>query len=298
LQTLTHQKILYFQADLNKIEEIHHVFDQVYEKTGVPIYGVIHFAALKAVGESVKMPLQYFQTNVGGTINLLLSMQLHKCNKFIFSSSACVYGDSGHCTETDQTIPKNPYGHTKIMVEDILKHYCASNPNFRCISLRYFNPIGAHPSGQIGESPNDIPNNLVPIILRVAMGKQASIKVFGSDYPTEDGTGLRDYIHVMDVSEAHVSALVKLEDSMSYDCMNLATGAGSTVLQVINAFVDATGVKIPYVITERRPGDVAKLVAVPDKANLLLKWKAKRTVKEACKDVYNWISKNPNGYKN
>ena len=266
--------------------------NEVFKKDKID--AVIHFAAYKAVGESVEKPLMYYDNNLTGVIKLLEVMEENNVNKFIFSSSATVYG-------TPKTLPikedfevsaTNPYGYTKLMTEQIIKDLAHSNAGFSAIILRYFNPIGAHPSGLIGEKPNGIPNNLMPYIMKVATGELEKVHVFGNDYDTKDGTGVRDYIHVMDLAKGHIKALEYLEKNKGVDIFNLGTGTGYSVLELINAVKDATGLDISYVIDERRPGDIAACYADATKAKEKLQWQAKKTLKEMCEDSYNFIVRN------
>lgn len=262
---------------------------------------ILHFAGLKAVGESVSKPIDYYQNNVGSTISLLKSIDAStnsKPPKFIFSSSATVYGNSTDLPLTESTKTgegiTNPYGFTKYVCEKVLKDTAAANQAFQAIALRYFNPIGAHPSGLIGEDPKDIPNNLAPYITQVASGKLRELSIFGDDYGTPDGTGVRDYIHVIDVAEGHVAAL-------NFDCpgffaVNLGTGKGTSVMELHSAFEHAVGRKIPYSVKPRRPGDIAACYADTTLARKLFGWTSQRDITEACRDAWNWQSKNPTGY--
>ncbi|MFP8967003.1 UDP-glucose 4-epimerase GalE [Pokkaliibacter sp. CJK22405] len=263
------------------------------------IEAVIHFAALKSVGESVTQPLHYYQCNVAGTLKLLEVMAEFGCKRLIFSSSATVYGDpqSLPLTETSPTSATNPYGRTKLFQEEIFKDVFTSDSEWQFALLRYFNPVGAHESGRIGEHPNGIPNNLMPYIAQVAVGKRESLQVFGDDYPTPDGTGVRDYIHVVDLAEGHVAALGKLEQSPGgVYTYNLGTGQGYSVLEMSKAFEKASGKPVPFNIAPRRPGDVAACYADAAKAELELGWKATRTLEQMCEDAWRWQSQNPNGY--
>jgi UDP-glucose 4-epimerase len=274
--------------------------DRVFAEHG-PIRSVIHFAGLKAVGESVLKPIEYYENNVGGTITLLKVMKKHNCNSIVFSSSATVYGSNPRCKETDATTGAiNPYGQNKAMIEQILADIAKSNPAFSAICLRYFNPIGAHKSGEIGEDPKDIPNNLMPYIQRIAAGKLPLLSVFGTDYPTKDGTGVRDYIHVTDLARGHTAALSKqLRDNdafLGWHAINLGTGNGTSVLELVAAFERASGITIEKKLVGRREGDVAQLLAVVDKAHELLGWKAELTIEDMCRDSWRWVYKNPNGY--
>jgi UDP-glucose 4-epimerase len=263
------------------------------------IAGVIHFAGDKAVGESVALPLKYYRNNIGGAVSLLQAMENVGCDVLVFSSSATVYGDPA-TVPIREDFPRshtNPYGHTKLVIEDILAAQQVAKPDWKVAVLRYFNPVGAHPSGLIGEDPSGIPNNLMPYITQVAMGKRAQLRVFGSDYPTPDGTGVRDYIHVMDLAEGHVAALRYLLDKRQSVTVNLGTGRGNSVLEVVKAFEAASGRKVAYEIVARRPGDVAQCYADPTMARELLDWQAKRSLAEMCTDAWRWQSGNPNGYR-
>jgi len=259
---------------------------------------VIHFAALKAVGESVADPLRYYQTNVGGTVSVCKAMLATGVNKIIFSSSATVYGDQPiPYTESTPREPQNPYGRTKFVSELVLADVAAANPDFCAVALRYFNPVGAHPSGEIGEDPNGIPNNLMPYISQVAAGQREKLSVYGNDYPTKDGTAIRDYIHVADLAEGHLAALQKIYDP-GFHTFNLGAGHGESVLEVIVAFEQATGQTIPYQFADRRAGDLAEYYADAALAESQLGWRVKRTITDASADAWHWQSGNPNGYKN
>lgn len=259
---------------------------------------VIHFAGLKAVGESVYKPLEYYSNNLVSTLNLLNVMREHGVKNFVFSSSATVYGDpaSVPITEDFPLSATNPYGRTKLMIEDMLRDICKADASLNVALLRYFNPIGAHESGRIGEDPFGIPNNLVPYVAQVAVGRLDSVSVYGDDYPTPDGTGVRDYIHVCDLASGHVAALAALEKSPGLLTLNLGTGCGYSVLDVIAAFSKASGRDIPYKIVPRRAGDVAMCYADPSAAKKLLGWSAARGLDEMCRDSWRWQSENPNGY--
>ena len=259
---------------------------------------VIHFAALKAVGESVQVPLRYYQNNVIGTLNLLELMIEANLNNFVFSSSATVYGDP-HKVPITEGFPlsaTNPYGRSKLMMEDILRDVGIAQGKMNIIILRYFNPIGAHESGQIGEDPKGIPNNLFPFLAQVAVGKRKELSVFGNDYPTRDGTGIRDFIHVVDLAIGHLKAVELLNSSPGVLAYNLGTGMGYSVLEAITAFVEASGRQIPYKIVDRRPGDIAECYADPSQAHRELNWKAEKGLAEMCRDTWRWQSTNPNGY--
>ncbi len=260
---------------------------------------VIHFAGLKAVGESVEKPLEYYDNNVAGTLRLLEAMREAECKQIVFSSSATVYGDpaSVPITEDFPLSTTNPYGSSKLMIENILKDLYISDRSWKIILLRYFNPVGAHKSGLIGEDPNGIPNNLMPYISQVAVGKLKELSVFGNDYNTPDGTGVRDYIHVVDLANAHVKAVEKIKCISKVEAINLGTGKGYSVLDMIKAFKEASGKDIPYKIAPRRAGDIAQCYANPAYAKELLGWEAKRDLLDMCKSSWNWQSKNPNGYK-
>ncbi|NWF57331.1 MAG: UDP-glucose 4-epimerase GalE [Syntrophaceae bacterium] len=262
------------------------------------IDAVIHFAGLKAVGESVKIPLRYYHNNLTGTLILCQVMKEFGVKTMVFSSSATVYGNSARVplTEDSPLSPTNPYGRGKLMIEEILGDLQASDSGWQVALLRYFNPVGAHESGQIGEDPNGIPNNLFPFIAQVAVGKLKELAVFGNDYPTPDGTGVRDYIHVTDLARGHLRALEKLENKPGLVTYNLGTGRGYSVLEAIAAFGKATGKPIPYKIVGRRPGDVAVSFADPSLAGRELGWKAERGLEEMCADAWRWQSNNPGGY--
>ncbi len=259
---------------------------------------VIHFAGLKAVGESVKMPLLYYENNVGGTINLLKCMASHNVKNIVFSSSATVYGqpEKVPITENFPLSATNPYGRTKLIIEQILNDIYVADPEWNIAILRYFNPVGAHKSGLIGEDPKGVPNNLMPFIAQVAIGKLEKLSVYGSDYPTPDGTGIRDYIHVVDLAKGHVSAINRLSTKPGMVTYNLGTGQGYSVLQMIKAFEKACGKKIPYEVVKRRPGDIAECFADCSKAEKELGWTAKKTLNDMCVDTWRWQSQNPLGY--
>ncbi len=264
-----------------------------------PVEAVIHFAGLKAVGESVQKPLEYYDNNVNGTLVLLRVMRKFGCKKIIFSSSATVYG-MNNPSPLREDMPTggltNPYGRTKYMIEEILKDTCAADPEFGAVLLRYFNPIGAHESGRIGEDPNGIPNNLMPYISQVAIGKLRRLSVFGDDYETPDGTGVRDYIHVVDLAKGHVKAVPYALSHTGAVPINLGTGVGYSVLDIVKAFEKVNGVPVPYVIAPRRAGDVAVCYSDPTCARELLGWEAQRGLEEMCRDSWRWQSQNPQGY--
>ena len=273
--------------------------DAIFKAEG-PIDAVIHFAALKAVGESTRLPLKYYENNITGTINLCEVMEANHCHNLVFSSSATVYGDpiSVPIRENFPTPgATNPYGWTKLMMEQIFRDLQKANPDWNIIILRYFNPIGAHESGQIGEDPAGIPNNLLPFVAQVAVGRLPSLNVYGNDYPTPDGTGIRDYIHVVDLAVGHLKAIDKLASKPGLAVYNLGTGKGYSVLDVLKAFEAASGRKVPYTLQSRRPGDIAECWADPAKAKAELGWVATRDLKTMCEDAWRWQSMNPNGFK-
>ena len=262
--------------------------------------GVIHFAGLKAVGESVANPLLYWDVNVNGSRVLAAAMDRHDCRTLVFSSTATAYGEpkTFPLKEDMPTAPVHPYAQTKVAVEQMLEALCRSGP-WQVACLRYFNPVGAHPSGQIGEDPMGIPNNLFPFITQVAAGRRERLRIFGQDYPTADGTGIRDYLHVMDLAEAHGKALDHLFERQTSEplTLNIGTGRGLSVLDVVHGFEQATGVTIPYELAERRPGDVPRLEACPQTAQTVLGWSANRTLEEMCRDGWAWQQANPTGYR-
>jgi UDP-glucose 4-epimerase len=262
--------------------------------------GVIHLAGLKAVGESVEQPGRYYKVNLGATLNLLTIMEKLKCKSIVFSSSATVYGElnPSPVDEAGKTGPTNPYGFSKLFNEQILSDYAAANAGFQVINLRYFNPVGAHPSGLIGEDPKGIPNNLFPYIAQVAVGRRVALNVFGDDYDTIDGTGVRDYIHVMDLAEGHLAAL-RFGLSGNWDgveCFNLGCGCGFSVLEVVDAFATASGQKVPVKVVKRRAGDIAEIVADAARAEKLLGWKTQKDLNQMCADHWYWQEKNPDGF--
>jgi len=292
VQELAGKPLHFIRADLQDAAALEAVFNQH------PIEAVIHFAGLKAVGESVTMPLHYYQNNVTGTLTLCQVMQAHGVKNIVFSSSCTVYGEPQRVpiTEDFPLSATNPYGRSKLMIEEILRDVYIADPAWNVILLRYFNPVGAHASGRIGEDPNGIPNNLVPYISQVAVGKLARLRVFGNDYPTRDGTGVRDYIHVVDLAQGHIKALEKLAQNPGVVAYNLGTGQGYSVLEVLAAFEKACGKQIPYEIVARRPGDVSESYANPARANLELGWTARLHLDQMCADVWRWQSQNPSGY--
>ena len=293
LKTITGVDVPFYKGSISDKEFMNRVFGEN------QIDAVIHFAAYKAVGESVQEPLKYYKNNVCGTISLLDVMKLHKVEHIIFSSSATVYGmnNISPLTEDLSTSAINPYGYTKLMMEQILTDVALANSDWSVTNLRYFNPIGAHESGMIGEAPNGIPNNLMPYITQVAVGKLQELSVFGNDYDTHDGTGVRDYIHVVDLAKGHVLALKHNLENKGVAVFNLGTGIGYSVLDMVKAFENVNGVKIPYTIKDRRPGDVATCYADASKANDVLGWKAEKTLQDMMRDSWRWQSSNPNGYE-
>jgi len=292
IQEISGKSLEFHRVDLLDREALDRVF------AGADIDAVIHFAGLKAVGESVKIPLSYYHNNITGTLILCELMGKYGVKNLVFSSSATVYGDPATVpiTEDFPLGSTNPYGRTKLMIEEILRDWQASDSSLNIALLRYFNPIGAHKSGRIGEDPNGIPNNLIPFISQVAVGKLPQLRVFGNDYPTQDGTGVRDYIHVVDLAIGHLRALEKLTSNPGVVTYNLGTGRGYSVLEMAAAFEKACGKKIPYEIVERRPGDIAECYADPTLANQELGWSADREVEEMCADSWRWQSRNPEGY--
>ncbi|MFS9173464.1 UDP-glucose 4-epimerase GalE [Streptococcus sanguinis] len=293
LKSITGREISFYQGSVADKGFMNRVFEENH------IDAVIHFAAYKAVGESVQEPLKYYENNVGGTIALLEVMKENKIDHIIFSSSATVYGmnNISPLTEDLPTSATNPYGYTKLMMEQILTDLARAHSDWSVTNLRYFNPIGAHESGMIGEAPNGIPNNLMPYITQVAVGKLQELSVFGNDYDTHDGTGVRDYIHVVDLAKGHVLALKHNLENKGVAVFNLGTGIGYSVLDMVKAFENVNGVKIPCTIKDRRPGDVATCYADASKANDILGWKAEKTLQDMMRDSWRWQSSNPNGYE-
>ncbi|MBO5377605.1 MAG: UDP-glucose 4-epimerase GalE [Ruminiclostridium sp.] len=288
IKEITGKDFKFYEADMCSEADMEKIFAEN------DIEAVIHFAGYKAVGESVREPLMYFKNNLGGTFVLLECMKKYGCKKLIFSSSATVYGipETVPVNETFPLSAINPYGRTKLMIEDMCRDLCASDPEWSIALLRYFNPIGAHASGKIGEDPNGIPNNLMPIIINVCTGKQAELKVFGNDYPTADGTCIRDYIHVVDLALGHLAAVKSVREKKGAIPYNLGTGNGYSVLEIIETFQRVNNIKIPYSIAERRAGDAAECYSVPDKAAKELGWKATHTLEEMCRDAWNYIKTN------
>jgi UDP-glucose 4-epimerase len=292
LEALTGTALPVHAFDLRDYDKTEHLF------AADDFDAVIHFAGLKAVGESVDKPLEYYENNLGSTFSLVRAMQRHGVDKLVFSSSATVYGtDQAGATEDRATFATNPYGWTKVMQEQILRDVAVADPRMRFALLRYFNPVGAHESGTIGEDPSDIPNNLMPFIAQVAVGRRDKLSVFGDDYDTPDGTGVRDYIHVEDLAAGHVAALEALARSEeSVHTWNLGSGRGTSVLELLHAFERAVGRELPHEIVDRRPGDVATSYADPTKANRELGWSTVKTVDDMCADTWRWQSQNPQGY--
>lgn len=293
VQDITQKEIVFYEVNLCNEQALEDIFQ------AHAIDAVIHFAGFKAVGESVEQPLMYYQNNLESTLVLCKTMQRHQVHRLVFSSSATVYGmnSKSPIPEHAALSATNPYGRTKLFIEEILRDWSNTIPNSSVVLLRYFNPVGAHRSGLIGEDPQGIPNNLMPYITQVAAGRREILSVFGNDYHTVDGTGVRDYIHVVDLALGHVKALEYTLDSKGCDAFNLGTGKGTSVLELIEAFEEATGQEVPYQITARRPGDVATCYANPNKAKDKLSWMATRNVVEMCRDSWNWQSKHPMGYQ-
>lgn len=292
VKEITGKSVDFIEADIGDKDKLKEIFSKN------KIDAVIHFAGLKAVGESVAQPLRYYQNNLTSTLTLLEVMKEFDVKKLVFSSSATVYGDPEKLPikESWQLSTTNPYGATKLMIEQILEDLVKTNEDWNITSLRYFNPIGAHESGLIGEDPNGIPNNLLPFISQVASGKLEKLKVFGNDYNTPDGTGVRDYIHVVDLAKAHLAAIDNLDHANVYKAYNIGTGFPVSVLEMIKAFEDASGKEIPFEIVARRPGDIASCYADPSLANKELGWKAELSIEDACRSSWKWQSMNPNGF--
>ncbi|MEZ7740338.1 UDP-glucose 4-epimerase GalE [Gemella sanguinis] len=294
VEKVTGKKVTFYEVDIRDEKKLNEVFE-----TEKDIFGVIHFAGLKAVGESCALPLKYYDNNVAGTTTLCRVMEKNNCKNIIFSSSATVYGDP-HALPIKEDFPlsvTNPYGRTKLMLEEILGDVYTADNEWNVVLLRYFNPIGAHESGDIGEDPSGIPNNLLPYVMQVAVGKLEKVNVFGDDFDTHDGTGVRDYIHVVDLARGHVAALKKLEKGSGLTKYNLGTGVGYSVLDIIKSASAAVGHDIPYVIAPRRAGDIAACYADATKAKEELGWEAKYDVKRMCEDSWRWQSKHPNGFE-
>jgi UDP-glucose 4-epimerase len=293
VQELAGRELTFHRVDLCDGEALARVF------SADRFDAVIHFAGLKAVGESCEIPLRYYENNLFGTVELLKAMQENGCFNIVFSSSATVYGDPATVpiTEDFPLATTNPYGRTKLYIEEIMRDVCTADDRWRCVLLRYFNPVGAHPSGRIGEDPQDIPNNLMPYVMQVAVGLREELPVFGADYDTPDGTGVRDYIHVVDLALGHVAALKRMETFTGCVPINLGTGRGYSVLEMVAAAEKAAGRKIAYKIKPRRSGDIATCYADPSLAERLLGWKAERGIEEMCSDHWGWQSANPGGYR-
>ena len=294
VKEITGKDVKFYKADiLDKA-----ALEEIFEKEDIE--SCIHFAGLKAVGESVAKPWEYYNNNITGTLVLLDVMKKHNCKNIIFSSSATIYGDPAFVPITEECpkgICTNPYGWTKSMLEQILTDIQKADNEWNVVILRYFNPIGAHISGRIGENPNGIPNNLMPYITQVAVGKLEKLGVFGNDYDTHDGTGVRDYIHVVDLAKGHVKALAKLEKGSGLNIYNLGTGTGYSVLDMVTSFEKANNVPVPYVIKDRRPGDIATCYADATKAKEELGWQAENGIEDMCRDAWRWQSQNPNGFE-
>ena len=292
IKKITGKTVKYYEADLLDYDAVDKIFSEN------EIDSVIHFAGLKAVGESVSEPIRYYHNNLTGTFNLCRVMQKHGAKRIVFSSSATVYGkpESVPIREDFPLSTTNPYGETKLMIERILKDLFVSDNEWSISILRYFNPIGAHKSGLIGEDPKGIPNNLLPYITQVASGKREYLSVFGNDYNTHDGTGVRDYIHVVDLAKAHLKALERTKSVKGVEYFNIGTGVGYSVLDIVNAYEKATGINIKYVIAPRRPGDIDECYADPKKAYEILGWRAEYNIEDMCRDSNNWQQMNPNGY--
>ena len=294
VKQITGKDFRFYQADMTKHEDVEKIFTECPD-----IDAVIQFAAYKAVGESVSKPIEYYYNNLNCTLVILDVMRRHNCRNFVFSSSATVYGDPASVPITEDFpvgATTNPYGTTKAFTERILTDVCKADPTLNVALLRYFNPIGAHKSGLIGEDPNGIPNNLMPYIAKVAVGKLEKVHVFGNDYPTPDGTGVRDYIHVCDLASGHVAALNWMNGKTGVEIFNLGTGTGTSVLEVVAAFSKACGKELPYVIRERRAGDIAANWCDASKAERMMGWKAQYDIADMCRDSWNWQSHNPNGF--
>ena len=292
VQQLSGKQLISIKGDIRDEAALRQLFSQY------DISAVVHFAGLKAVGESTQLPLHYYDNNVAGTVTLCRVMRDFGVKKLVFSSSATVYGDAKQVPipETSPRFATNPYGQSKLMIEHILQDLLTAEPDWGITLLRYFNPVGAHESGRIGEDPSGIPNNLMPFISQVAVGKREKLSVFGNDYPTHDGTGVRDYIHVVDLARGHVKALQYLQQHCGIEAINLGTGTGYSVLDMVNAFSRVNAVAVPYQIAPRRPGDIATCYAEPSKAKALLGWQAEKTLDDMVRDSWRWQQANPNGY--
>lgn len=293
IKELTGKDFPFFKKDILDKKSLEEIF------ANYKIDAVMHFAGLKAVGESVAKPLEYYHTNFAGTVNLINVMRKYDVRKFVFSSSATVYGNPEEVpiAETSKRTATNPYGRTKLMIEEMLEDLAVADPSWRIATLRYFNPIGAHESGRIGENPIGLPNNLMPFITQVAAGKREKLQVFGDDYDTSDGTGVRDYIHVVDLVKGHLNALEYLDSNKGIETFNLGTGTGYSVLDLVKNFEEVNSIHVPYEVVGRRTGDIAVCYANPEKAEKLLGWKATKDLKDMCRDAWRWQSGNPNGYE-
>ena len=292
VEEITGKKVVLVEGDIRSRDDLETLF------SSHTIDAVVHFAGLKAVGESVEQPLRYYENNICGTVLLCEVMAKYNCKQIVFSSSATVYGDP-HTTPIKEDFPlsaTNPYGRSKLVIEEILRDLSISDDQWKIVLLRYFNPVGAHASGRIGEDPNGIPNNLMPFIAQTAVGKREKLSVFGDDYDTHDGTGVRDYIHVVDLAEGHLKALEKIAQIDGVLAVNLGTGQGYSVLDMVKAFEKASGKTIPYEIAPRRSGDIAKCYADPSYAKKVLGWEATKDIEMMCEDTWRWQSKNPDGY--
>lgn len=293
VEKITGKEIKLVEGDIRNPEDLQKVFETY------TIESVIHFAGLKAVGESVELPLKYYDYNVTGSIVLFETMQKYNCKSIVFSSSATVYGDP-HTTPITEDFPlsaTNPYGRNKLFIEEILRDIFVADNSWKIVLLRYFNPVGAHISGTIGEDPQGIPNNLMPFVAQTAVGKREYLSIFGDDYDTPDGTGVRDYIHVVDLAQGHLNALERIESFDQVMTINLGTGQGYSVLEMVKAFEEASGKKVPYKIAPRRSGDIATCYADTTYAKEVLGWEATRSIIEMCEDAWRWQSNNPNGYQ-
>lgn len=293
VERITQKTVTLYEGDIRDEARLNEIF------SNHDIQAVLHFAGLKAVGESTTAPVKYYDNNVHGTLRLIEAMNAAGCKTLVFSSSATVYGEPERVPidESSATGATNPYGRSKLIVEDVLRDLCEADEAWRISLLRYFNPVGAHASGEIGEDPNDIPNNLMPYISQVAVGKLEKLNVFGNDYPTPDGTGVRDYIHVVDLARGHIKALEYLQHNKGLAVHNLGTGRGYSVLEAVKAFERASGVEIPYEITDRRPGDIAACYADPAKAQRELGWQAEYDLDRMCEDAWRWQKSHPDGYR-
>lgn len=292
IKELSGKDFVFHEVDITDKEALKKVFEQH------DLEAVIHFAGYKAVGESVSKPLMYYRNNLNGTIALMELMNEFDVKNMVFSSSATVYGMNNEApfTEDMPLSTTNPYGTTKLFIEQFIQDQVAADPSWSAALLRYFNPIGAHESGRIGEDPNDIPNNLMPYITQVAVGKRDQLSIYGNDYDTEDGTGVRDYIHVVDLAKGHIKALESVQETMGVEAYNLGTGVGYSVLDVVKAFETANDVEVPYEIVDRRPGDIGTSYADATKAHKVLDWTAELSLQDMCRDSWNWQKSNPNGY--